>query len=439
MKWNYKQWCIGWILVLGLVLTGSQPAWAKTVKGVPEVKESKPSVTSILNTKKVLPNIASQKEVKSAVISGKSSKEEPVIRIGLFCGAGPTKVSANGPFTVYDGSKKWKSFGAGSSVTVNRGGAMVAVNGTILGKEVYIRPNESGMVMCNGKTYRGEIKIIPTVGGGGITVINVVGIESYLYGVVPSEMPASWNENALRAQAVAARTYALKHLGDCEAKGFDIRGDFSVAQEYKGVVAEDPRTTAAVQATKGEVVTYQGRLIDAVFFSMAGGYTEASETVWGGSSPYLKAVSEPMNDVTGKEWVISITKERLETILSSAGKSVGKIKKIHLSKLKKAPMRASDRGISGRVKNITIEGTKKTITISGETFRDLLQLRSTLFDFRQGKKKDQMEIYGFGFGHGVGLSQWGAQLMAEKKRNAPLYYQEILMYFYQGTKVEKRY
>lgn len=423
------------VMAFGLA-TGAE---ARRVKGAPPPAKGDKvmAVKGVPVPKGKRETPATKKDSPKWNLSNYQKEYGPLIRIALTRGAGLVQLGAGGKFTVYDGNKVWKSYSSGTVLQVSRSGGLVTVNGKCVGKTVYIRSDEVRVVTYNGKPYRGVLRVIPTVGSSGLTVINELGLESYLYGVVPSEVPAEWEDNALRAQAVAARTYALNRMGTYDLQGFDMLD--TASQEYGGMNAEAAKTTAAVNATRGEVVTYNGKLIDAVFCTYSGGYTENSEFVWGNPIPYLKAVPEPTNAFTAKEWVVPVTLQHLEKVLAQAGKDPGKLKKIQLSKLKKAPMKARDRGLSGRVLEVTFVGKKKTVKVSGNSMRELFGLKSTMFDFRAGKKKDELEIFGYGYGHGVGMSQWGAQVMAQKHRNEPFYYREILAHFYQGIKVEKKY
>jgi stage II sporulation protein D len=141
--------------------------------------------------------------------------------------------------------------------------------------------------------YRGQLEV--AVAGGKLNVVNVVGLEQYLAGVVPKEMPSAWPDEALKAQAVAARSYALAHR--LEGKGYDLYADVR-SQVYGGVPAESPRATAAVNATKGEVLLWEGKPIDALFHSTSGGATVDAAEVFGKPVPYLVGVADPHSDLS---------------------------------------------------------------------------------------------------------------------------------------------
>lgn len=361
----------------------------------------------------------------------------PPIAVGIARGCSVATVGAQGEFTVFDGVKKWKSFPAGTSVRVTRIGDVLHVNGTPVGKTVYVRGRGDDVVTYDETPYRGILRLIPTVGAGGVTVVNEVSLESYLCGVVPKEVSPSWERNALRAQAVAARSYALAHRGTYGAQGFDVV-DTIASQVYGGLSAETERTTRAVRDTRGEVLVYDGRPIDAMFFAHGGGYTEDSENIWGNAIPYLRAVQEPLNSYTKQPWKVTVSLRRLAAELTARGYDVGDIRKIQLSKLTKAPMKKADRGVSGRVKMIVIEGKKGKKIVSGNLFQQMFDLRSTMFDIQVGKG-GTIDIIGYGYGHGLGLSQWGAQIMAQNRDDDPLYYRAILAHFYRNTELTNWY
>jgi len=192
--------------------------------------------------------------------------------------------------------------------------------------------NDTGVITINNKEYRGKIQ--PTrVNGGSIIPVNAVSIEEYLYGVVPSEMSPSYAEEALKAQAVAARTYAIKKMDMKvhENKGYDLC-DGTHCQSYKGKSAEFPATNAAVDATKGLVIYHKGEPIEAVFFASSGGYTENSEDIWTAPLPYLKAVPD-VYEVDTNTWTKKITATQLTNLTSAKGDNIGQVTDMVISKV----------------------------------------------------------------------------------------------------------
>jgi SpoIID/LytB domain protein len=316
----------------------------------------------------------------------------------------------------------------------------------------------SGTYWSKGKTciYRGVIELIPKKIG--LTVVNRVNLEEYLYGVVPAEIPAAWPQAVLEAQAVAARTYALANLGRYRIQGFDLLAT-PVSQVYSGVTQEAPSVIEAVNATRGKILTFNGKPAAAFYYDNSGGYTESGAFVWGTDRPYLQALPEQpltardkplapdeLSDwltsqpecVTFREgyfvrsayrWTLWVTRQQLESRIHRKAK-VGRIKAI-------IPM---ERGISGRVKRVMIKGTAGSYILNRESIPYRLGgLRSTLFVVQPKLGRDGLPesfiFSGGGWGHGVGMSQSGAAGMALDGAAAS----EILSYYYPGTELVNQY
>lgn len=274
------------------------------------------------------------------------------------------------------------------------------------------------------RPYRGLIELRRTAAGG-LTVINELDLEEYLYGVLKLEVDPRWPAEALKAQAVAARTLAVYSLGRFRAEGYDVRATTD-SQAYGGISAEDPRATAAVDATRGEILTFQGRPIFAAYHSDSGGHTESSEHVWGGRYPYLVGVPDPLT--ASASWTVRIDLPGLADRLRRAGKTVGGITAVEISEL--TP--------SGRAGAVRIVSSSGTITLRATELRTILGvgvLKSTMFTVRPvGGDPPVLEFSGRGSGHGVGLSQWGARGQAMQGRS----YADILHSYYSGVMIETR-
>lgn len=218
--------------------------------------------------------------------------------------------------------------------------------------------NDDETITINNKQYRGKIQ--PTrVNGGSIVPVNAVNIEHYLYGVLPGEMSPSFATEALKAQAVASRTYALKKI-DMQAhtkSGYDIC-DGTHCQSYKGKSSEFDATNAAVDATKGLVMYYQGEPIESVFFASSGGYTENSEDIWTAPLPYLKAVAD-VYEVEPNTWTKKFTASQLTNLTSSKGDNIGQVTDLVLSKIAQG----------GRVQELKIVGTSGTKVLTKDQVR----------------------------------------------------------------------
>jgi stage II sporulation protein D len=212
-----------------------------------------------------------------------------------------------------------------------------------------------------GRPYRGQIQV--TVAGGKLQAVNVVGLEPYLQGVVPAEMPHTWAPEALKAQAVAARSYALANL---KTGAFDLYPD-TRSQVYRGVAGEAPETNAAIQATAGQVVLYAGRPAKTFFFSTSGGRTMSAADAWGTPIPYLVSVPDPYDTLSPyHDWgPFAFTAAKLGKALHAQGR---------LMDVQVEP------NSSGRVADVTAIGANGESTATGAAVRKALGLRSTWFD-----------------------------------------------------------
>lgn len=274
------------------------------------------------------------------------------------------------------------------------------------------------------RPYRGILEVRRTPAGR-ITVINEVDLEEYLYGVLKMEVDPRWPADALKAQAVAARTLALYSLNRFSSEGYDVRAT-TESQVYGGVLAEDPRTSAAVDATRGQVLTYDGRPIFAAYHSDSGGYTESSELVWGGRYAYLRSVTDPYS--AAQPWTLRIELSTLEDRLRRAGRGVAGITAVDVVEV--TP--------SGRAAFVRIGGAQGTLILRGTELRSLIgaeTMKSTLFTARVNPdEQPSVEFNGRGSGHGVGMSQWGARGQALLGRS----YLDILRFYYTGVSIETR-
>jgi stage II sporulation protein D len=280
------------------------------------------------------------------------------------------------------------------------------------------------LIRIGEKKYRGELDLVNR--GSSMDVINILNVEEYLCGVVPREMPYEWHQEALKAQAVAARTYTYNKLGSINraARTYDLRATIS-DQVYGGFNDEKPRCDEAIAATCGEILMYNNKPIYASYHGNSGGVLEDNMDVFGGKIPYLKGKSDEYSP-TGERyiWSQSVTAAEIRSRLVSAGLNLGQIQDIKLT----------DVAESGRVRQITIIHTNGTTKFGGVSFRDKMGttfIRSTLFTL--DKQGNQYIFRGKGSGHGVGMSQWSAYRMAQQGK----IYQEILSYFYPGTTLEK--
>ena len=378
----------------------------------------------------------------------------PNVRVLLGSRSSDATVTSTANMVVLNsGNGQVSTISANRGTTIGVRGGKIAVNGKAIDTVVTLKPtNSDAPFLFEGKGYRGGLTL--RANNGTMMVINSVPLEEYLYGVVPQEVVPSWPAAALEAQAVAARTYALHTMEQNKGKLYDVSNSTD-HQVYSGVSGEYQATTNAVIKTKGVVMLYNQRPINALFHSDGGGYTEDSVNVWGNDIPYLKGVKDYSTGTSTSNWTVTTSRQALESKLNAASKGVGKLKSIQLTPLGKPGQQTSDRGVSGRIKSATFIGTSGKTTVDGDSLRSILGLKSTLFDFyvnhnpAQGTGKayhnftgnnDTVYIKGHGWGHGLGMSQWGAAEMAKRATPGDAnYYQTILRHYYSGITLKKMY
>ena len=372
---------------------------------------------------------ASAKSAKASVTAAQPAKQAPDLRVGLSSGrARLTITPAGGKAAVQTGSSKTITLAANTAAAIRwQDGAFLVGREKLRGEVLTIRPSGAGELALDGRCYRGALELRHK--GGGLTAVNIVPVDGYLRSVVPEEMPVDWPAEAIKAQSVAARSFALASRGRHAGEGYDLCTT-THCQLYTGTVAEKSASNAAIKATRGEVLTYGGKPIEALFHTDSGGMTENSEDVWGSHVPYLRAAKDTPTKTM--PWTKTISRADLERKLAAKGHDIGKVRSLALSPLA-IGRAAKDRTASGRVKTMTVKGTKGTATLSGTTWRSLLGLKSTLFDAKL--TKEAVTFTGYGSGHGLGISQWGAKRLAETGKS----YADILHHYYTGTKLQQLY
>lgn len=286
--------------------------------------------------------------------------------------------------------------------------------GTWRSNQLWIEPTGDGYIWIGDRWYRGKTRLIKN--GNGITAINYVDIEEYLYSVVGAEMVPSWHQEALKTQAVAARTYALYKSKESKSPLFDL-DTTTATQVYKGLETETYSTHQAVNDTTGKIMTHNGQVILAVFHSSSGGHTENVEDIWSSPLPYLRGVVDYDQNAPVFRWDKTISASEVTRHIGGVGT---------ISSL--VPEKRTPRG---RVKTIKVVGSRGSKRMKGSVLRKALGLRSTLFYVsRQG---GSFRISGRGFGHGVGMSQWGAQGMAQNGAT----HEQILRHYYRSATISQ--
>lgn len=297
-------------------------------------------------------------------------------------------------------------------------GGQLSLNGQDAGTlSLYLPPTAGSTVEIAGKTYRGGVQL--RIDRGEVQGINVVDVEDYLRGVVASEMPASWPSAALAAQAVIARTYVSARINP--AAIYDTCAT-EACQVYGGVAAERPKTDQAIAATRAQVVAFRGRAASTYFSSDSGGYTASSGEVWGRDEPYLVAKADPFSVTSGSpraKWRMDIPLGTVQAVVKQYAPKVGTVQAVSITKT----------SASGRPAEITLTGSGGTARIAGAvagSFVRSLGAGSTRVSL---SGLNPLTIEGYGLGHGVGLSQYGALGLANQGYD----HLHILGFYYPGT------
>ena len=285
---------------------------------------------------------------------------------------------------------------------------------TVRSGEILVEPTANGYVWIGDRWYRGRTRLVRQ--GNGITAINYVDLEQYLYSVVGAEAVASWPLEALKAQAVAARSYALYKRSTAQNSLYDVDTTIGT-QVYKGLDSEFTTTHEAVNGTNGQIMTYGGKVILAAFHASSGGHTENVEDIWVSPLPYLRGVVDYDQQSPVFQWTEVFSPEEISTLLGT----VGKIKTM-------IPDKTTPHG---RVITMKVIGDRGINIVTGAKLRQVLNLRSTLFRVRT--TGNAIQVYGRGFGHGLGLSQWGAYSLAKQG----VQYPQILGHYYQKAVLSK--
>jgi stage II sporulation protein D len=381
---------------------------------------------------------------------------EPALRIGLAVGAASAAIGGGAALTVSDqggariaqiaGAETWQVSAPGQTLRLaTPSGKSVGASGVLA-----VAAQESGQpVRVNGREYRGEVELVPD--RTGVTVVNRVGLESYVLGVVSAEMGRRAPEDleALRAQSVVSRTYALRNRGRWRASGFDLYATVA-DQVYGGLGAETVEAREAVSGTRGMILTYGGQPIDAFFYSTCGGTTaEGTEVFRAADRPYLRSIADVGPDGAAycsisprfrwrEEWTgegLQATLRRtLPSVAGLAASEIGEVRDVWIAR----------RTPSGRVGELVVSLGGTDARVSGPAVRQVLRpasgepLRSSAFTLTTtgaGRRVTRLVADGGGAGHGVGFCQWGAVGRSRAGQD----YRQIVAAYYPGAQLERLY
>jgi stage II sporulation protein D len=271
-----------------------------------------------------------------------------------------------------------------------------------------------GAFRLNGRAYRGGANVIAK--SGNLTVVNVLNVEEYVRGVLPREMPPSWPFEALKAQAVIARTYAASRLS--QAGDYDVCAT-TTCQVYEGAAPESARTDEATLATRGLIVAYDGRPARTYFSSDSGGFTASAREAWGESLPYLIARPDPDSKSPRSAWTVTPDAATLQSVLGRYAPKAGAYRSLAIVA----------RSESGRVSALEVAGAAGSQRVEGARAGELLRALGAHSSLVNVASTNPLTLAGSGWGHGVGLSQYGAKGMAERGWR----FDQILAYYYPGV------
>ena len=292
------------------------------------------------------------------------------------------------------------------------------VDGERLGQRFRITTLQDDHFVLGDNQYRGDVLFVAK--NDAVQVINIVDIEQYLRGVIGEEMIQSWPLEALKAQAVAARTYAINEIrSPMSSAEYDICAS-TACQLYKGVLSEYENTDRAVMQTQGLVLTFNGQIAETPYHADSGGRVASSHEVWSQQIPYLESKEDISYSSPFANWQYNFDATKVSEHLTKQGYSVGHIQSMSIHQV----------STSNRVTHLNIQGSAGAVELRGRVLQDWIRsfgLKSTFFEM-----VGPMTVRGQGYGHGVGMSQYGAKAQASNNKD----FKDILAFYYPQTTIE---
>jgi len=397
---------------------------------------------------------ASGGSIERPVPGGSRNASDRTLRVGLVTSGTPT-LKASGDWQLYaaEADRLVARVPAGETWRIERNGSRLrgigpdGIASAWQGGSLVARARGSALIAVNGKHYRGELLFVQ--GDSGISVVNRVRMDDYLRGVVPLEIGTSDDRDieAVKAQAVTARSYAYVHVGNRTARPYDVSASVN-DQLYGGADAETAVANAAVNATRGVVLQYEGRVVNAPYHSACGGSTAAAEEIWRtNSEPYLQRVSD---QIPGTDRFYCDIAPRFRWTRTLDGETLRAALVRYLATYTATPggypgtprdVQVDTRTPSGRVGTLKIATDRGNYVLRGNDIRYVLRapggeiLNSTSFNVEATTGRDgaitRLVLRGTGYGHGVGMCQWGAIGRARAGQD----FHTILRTYYPGTTV----
>jgi stage II sporulation protein D len=340
------------------------------------------------------------------------------VRVLMAESSNPVRIASGSPLRI--SATGASGISAGPAITCCADNTSIIINnGAPVSGMISIASADNQSIAIDGKACRGPLTLAAR--GGRLLAVSHVPIDDYLCGVLPREMAPSWPPEALKAQAVAARTYALYHMLLRRSDAYDVLSTTS-SQVYGGSEKVYHAVQSAVEATRGLVLAEGGRLALTLFHANSGGMTESCENIWGGRLAYLISVEDPFSkNRPGDAWDKTLTAEEVTAACVQFGIVNGAVKEIE-------PL---ERSASGRVQKLKITTDREAFFLSGNSFRLIVgpgKIKGSNFEVR--KQQGQFIFNGRGYGHGAGMSQWGANVMAKQGYD----YKAILALYYPGAR-----
>ena len=349
---------------------------------------------------------------------------DPVMRVLVLDSRDSISLAAKGTYRVYSmPSEKLLTGGyiLHTKVRASEQGIMFGSRELKFSK-VRVTVPEGSLIYLDGRSFRGTVDIMKK-DDKKLAVINRIALEEYLYGVLYNEVSHRWPIEAIKAQGIAARTFALYQARQNKLQDYDLTNDI-YSQVYSGATSERWSTTRAVKLTLGKVLTYKGDIFPTYYHATCGGKTEDAANLWSIDIEPLKGSECGFcKESPHYEWTKNIPLSEIEKKLGDNGYKTGKIKSVTVMARNK----------SGRADKIEIkDDSDVSCVLTGKDFRSMMgpnDVRST--NFEPSINNDKLTLIGIGWGHGVGMCQWGAKGYAGHGKNA----EEILKIYYPGAEV----
>jgi len=350
--------------------------------------------------------------------------EEPLVRVAILQEVPNARLTILAPCRATDLEKgtlvkqwpelKWQQVESGPS------GLMIGQT-EIHTDVLLLEPTRDAIIRINARPYRGTLILYRTARGK-VTIVNRLGLEEYLVGALASEVGQGWPMEALKAHAIVSRTVVAHRIWIQRGQPFDVS---PATHLYYGAQAEREDASAAVRATEGQVLSFNGELFSASFSTNCGGHTENASELWdmqGSVIAPLKGRPDPYcRDMKHYRWEANVGTKTFMEKLGDFSKQIGELRDCQVV----------ERNASGRVRSVLLVGTDGSVTIPGRTFRERIgsdRLKS--LNFTVTVSPAGISFSGFGWGHGVGLCQWGTYGMAIQNHTMD----EILNFYFPGAK-----